>query len=158
MGKLILTRSRQPITSLSLYHIVIDGRRLASINNGQTAVIELSAGHHEVIAWIDWCRSNPLGIEVDSQGTNYAEVGATIGWWYWLLIFTSWFAFVYWRSPILGFVSFVLCLAPATLLRHRFLYLRTITASQAAARRGTTVPHPDALPAIRLTHDLFTNG
>lgn len=118
MGKLILTRSRQPIAILCLFQIVIDGRRLASINHGQTAVIELSAGHHEVMAWIDWCRSNPLGIEVDSQGTNYVEVGATMGWWYWLLIFTSWFASAYWHSPILGFVSFVLCLRHTIAFRY----------------------------------------
>jgi hypothetical protein len=158
MGKLILTRSCQHVAGLRLFQIVIDGQRLASISRGQTTVIELPVGHHEVMARMDWCRTNPLGIEVGLQANHHAEVGSIVGWWYWLLIFTSWIAVIYWHNIIVGLVCIVLCSAPSTLLRHRFLYLRTITASEAAARRGTAVPHPDALPPIRLTRDLFGKG
>jgi hypothetical protein len=158
MGKLILTRPRQPIASFWPFQIVIDGWRLVSIGNGRTAVIELAAGHHEVLARMDLCRSNPLGIDVGLGAIHHAEVGSSMSWWHSLLIFTSWFTFVYWNNIILGLVFFVLCFAPSILLRRRFLYLKTITASEVAARRATVVPHPDALPPIRLTDDVFTDA
>ena len=155
MGKLIVTRSRQPVTSLWLYQIMIDGQQLATISHGQTALIELPAGHHEVVARSGWCRSKPLEIEVGPQGNHYAEVGSIMSWWYLLFIFSSCLAISYLHNAILFLALFMLCVAPAVVLLHRFLYLRTITASEAAVRRGSAIPHPDALPAIRLTHDLL---
>ena len=156
MGKLILTRARGFYASLEHFQIVVDGQRLASIKNGYTAVIELPAGHHEVIARSGWGRSNPLGIEVGLEGIQYAEVGTNMAGWDFLFVVPAWFAVVYWPFP--GLVLVAICEAASLLLRHRYLYLRTITASEAAARRGTAVPHPDALPAVRLSPDLFGKG
>ena len=154
MGKLILTRSRDPFPSLSPFQIVIDGRPLASVGRGRTAVIDLPDGHHEVIARCDWCRSNPLEIEVGPQGNNHAEVGSVVVWWYSLLVLFCWCGHIGWQNIILGLLFLVLFLAPFIILAALF-YLRKITASEAAARRGMRIPHPDALPAIRLSPEVF---
>ncbi len=155
MGKLILTRSRHLATRLWVFQIVIDGRPTASISAGQTAVIDLPAGHHDVVARVDWWRSRPLRIKVIPRGKNYAEVGSAITPWYWLLTFASGVAWAHWHNTILSFALLLICLAPLILFRDHIVYLTTITASEAAARRGMRIPHPDALPAIRLSPELF---
>jgi hypothetical protein len=156
MGKLIVTRALQPLGSFRLFRIVIDGQRLASITNGQSTVLELPAGRHKVVARVDWHGSSkPLAIDVAPQGSTHVKVGTAVGWWHWLWI-TAWFALFYWQNVVLLLLFVGLSLAPVTPLRNRFLYIRTITAAEAAALRGRSVPHPDALPSIRLTYDLFT--
>ena len=137
---------------------MLDGQGLASIDIGQTLVFDLAPGHHELLARIDWCRSNPLKIEVGSEGTDYVEVGSNFGMWYCVLFFAAYFlASFYWHGITLLLVLGVLCLAPLILWRHHYLYLRTIPASERASKTGSAIRHPDALPPIRLPHDQFSD-
>ena len=158
MGRLIFSRSRHSSDPLWRFHVMIDGQRFASIDSGQTLVMELPPGHHEVMARIDWCRSNRLEIEVGPQGTDFLEVGSNIGMWYYLLFAVAFFlASFYWHGIILWLVLGGVLSAPRILWRNRYLYLRTVPASERASKTGSAIPHPDALPPIRLPHDLFIN-
>lgn len=158
MGRLILSRSRHSSDSLRRFHVMLDGQRFASIDIGQSLVFDLPPGHHELLARIDWCRSNPLKIEVCPQRTEYVEVGSKFGLWYCVLFLVIYFlASFFWHGITLWLVLGVLCLAPLILWRRCCLYLRTVPASERASKTGSAIPHPDALPPIRLPHDLFSN-
>jgi hypothetical protein len=121
--------------------------------------IELPAGHHELVARIDWCRSLPLVVEVGPHEPCYVEVGSILKRWHYALG-VAFYAFLgFYIGFIPSFVTMgVVSLVPVTLLSQRYLYVRSITASERAARLGPPIPHPDALPPVRLPHDLFNNS
>jgi hypothetical protein len=81
MATLILTRPRQYVDMLRRYTIIVDGHRRATIRRGQTISLDLPPGRHQVVAKIDWCRSNPVEIEVGPEGRHFLEVGSNLTGW-----------------------------------------------------------------------------
>jgi hypothetical protein len=75
MAKLIFTRGRQYADLLRSYEILIDGVKQASVRAGENVAIELQPGPHEITAAIDWCRSNPLQLDVQPDGHHVLHVG-----------------------------------------------------------------------------------
>src|SRR5262249_52036256 len=78
MAKLIITRARQYADMLRAYAILVDGVRHALIRRGETIVIKVAPGYHQVAAVIDWCRSNPIELEAASGGLYVLEVGSNV--------------------------------------------------------------------------------
>jgi hypothetical protein len=151
MATLIISRPNWTFDGFRTYLILIDGALSQAISSGQTVRIELPPGHHDVVARVDWCRCKPLGIEMDPDGERYVRIGSVIKWWYFLFIPLFALASPY-LHPVLSALILVLwCCGPELLCPRRYLNLREEDASEVAARRGDLVPHPDALPPIRLS-------
>ena len=158
MGKLVISRPNWT-DSLSKYRILIDGHRSEYISIGQTLKVELPAGDHEIVARIHWCRSKPLRVKIDSLEACHVQVDSLLpARCYSLIIFAMSFVYLYFGSYVALAVLGALCFAPVTLLSHRYLAVRPLTAPDVAARRCKAMRHPDALPPIRLPHDMFTAG
>ena len=57
-GSIIITREPVGYTDLlRAYEIWIDGALVGKIRRGESQVVELDAGEHEVCLKLDWCRS-----------------------------------------------------------------------------------------------------
>jgi hypothetical protein len=78
MARLLISRPRQYVDILRRYVILVDGERVAKIRRGQTSELELPSGRHRITSRIDWCRSNAIEIEAESDGVHRLEVGSNL--------------------------------------------------------------------------------
>jgi hypothetical protein len=78
MATLIIRRDRQYADFVRSYEILIDGVREASIRAGEKIAIDIKPGPHEIAAAIDWCRSNPLELNVKPGGHHVLRVGSNV--------------------------------------------------------------------------------
>ena len=89
-GRLLVKRPSQYADMLRRYRLYIDGRRVGTIKRSEELAFELPAGEHEIVARIDWCRSNFLSVTIREGATTEIEVGATargarmLGAWYYI--------------------------------------------------------------------------
>lgn len=80
-------RTQQPADLLRKYRIFIDGVLVGHLAHGGELAVEVPPGFHSVVVWIDWCRSNVVGIEVRDGTECLLEVGSNLRGWRLLLIF-----------------------------------------------------------------------
>ena len=52
---------------LRKYNIMVDGQRVAQIENGGTVQIDIPPGRHKLWVAIDWCRSLKLDIDISDD-------------------------------------------------------------------------------------------
>lgn len=81
-----LRRASEFANWLRAYDVLVDGEPVAKIRNGKEIAIAVTPGHHTVELVIDWCRSNPIEIEVfEGQdvmlrcGSNYTGLRLFLG-------------------------------------------------------------------------------
>ena len=117
-GTLILARPEQWCDRLRDYRIVVDGTEVARLAAGQELRVELPEGEHEVVAKIDWARSNRLSLLIRAGEARELEVGANAHGW--LLLAGFYFATI-------GFWQYLY-------LRHRVTGFPVVTSGGAAAR------------------------
>ena len=60
------------------YKIVLDGKVIGKINQGETTEYEIPSGMHHLHLKIDWCKSNILHFNYDGKSTIYFECGSNV--------------------------------------------------------------------------------
>src|SRR5690349_11367180 len=78
MPTLTVHRPKRFRDVLRAYQICVDGTLAAEIRSGGSVTIEITPGHHEVVAKIDWCSSPPVDVDSSSRDISL-EVGPTVG-------------------------------------------------------------------------------
>ncbi len=63
---------------IRIYKVVVDGRTMARIGNGGTAIVKVEPGNHTVYMAIDWGRSKPLDVTVGSEQVIQLEYGPNV--------------------------------------------------------------------------------
>jgi len=74
--RLTIRRPSQYADKARAYRIFVDGAPAGTIKAGGEISLDLPPGEHEILARIDWCRSNALKVVVSSNGAIAAEVGS----------------------------------------------------------------------------------
>lgn len=92
------------------YRIFVDGTEAAKVANGKEVGIPVLPGEHVVVLKIDWCKSNPIQVEVQPGKVNTLECGPN-------------------GTPLLALLFI-------TLLRNRYLWLRLSDNSVATAQEA----------------------
>jgi len=59
-----LTRTSEWKNYFRAFAIFIDGKRVGKIRNGQTVILAVDPGEHELFVKIDWCMSNTVGLRI----------------------------------------------------------------------------------------------
>jgi hypothetical protein len=99
-GTLSIVRPSQWSDRRRQYLILVDGVEVGRIDNGSEFVVDLATGEHELVARIDWCRSNACRVAISPSIVTRLEVGAraagpmlfagfyfaTLGWWHYLYL------------------------------------------------------------------------
>lgn len=49
---------------LRTYKVILDGDEVGQLDSGESCRLQVSPGSHEVFLKVDWCRSEPLVVEV----------------------------------------------------------------------------------------------
>ncbi|MEI2738519.1 MAG: hypothetical protein V9F01_07025 [Chitinophagaceae bacterium] len=73
MAILKVKRKSEWINRVRNIGIYLDGVRLGTVSNGETAEFEIAEGAHQLKAKIDWCRSNEESFTV-SAGETYSII------------------------------------------------------------------------------------
>jgi hypothetical protein len=117
-GTVILARPKQWSDRLRSYRVLVDGAEVGRLSPIAELRIELPEGEHEVVAKIDWARSNRLSMLIRAGEVTELEVGANARGW--LLLFGIYFATV-------GFWQYLY-------LRHRLSGFPIVPSGEATAR------------------------
>lgn len=80
-GVLSITHKRQWTNRLRKLKVYVDQQESASIASGETVVIEVAEGHHELFIRVDWARSNINLFEIRAEETINFECGSKIEGW-----------------------------------------------------------------------------
>ena len=75
MAKISIERSNAYINRFRDIHIFIDGEKVGSLANGESADYTTTAGQHEVVAKIDWCRSPKISVDLSEDETKTLRIG-----------------------------------------------------------------------------------
>lgn len=84
MPTIIIKRKTDYVNSFRSYQLILDGKKVGTIKNGETKELETTTGQHCIQAKIDWYTSPELVItlnEVDKKELTVAEFKNS-----WLLI------------------------------------------------------------------------
>lgn len=63
------------------YHVLIDGREVGSIGNGEVKSFEIGPGAHSVQLKIDWCSSNSLVLNANGANDVALYCGSSLRGW-----------------------------------------------------------------------------
>ena len=75
MAKIIIKRTSEYNNRLRDYQLFLDGIKIGTLANGQTASFETTPGQHTVVAKIDWCSSPELTLTLNETDQKQLTVG-----------------------------------------------------------------------------------
>jgi hypothetical protein len=78
VGWLVVSRPREWIFMFFPYRIFVDGGLRTLLPRGEEATIPVSVGFHQVVGKIDWWRTNPVDVCVETGQTCRLKIGCTI--------------------------------------------------------------------------------
>lgn len=70
-----LRRPKRWADKLRAYRVFVDGDKVGTIRQGEDRFFPLKPGTHEVVLWIDWCRSNRLVVDIAEREEVQMECG-----------------------------------------------------------------------------------
>lgn len=79
MAKLTIIRSSQYVNSMRSINIMIDGKSIGRVANGETRTFDIPTGLHKVKAKIDWCGSREQTIDVHENDEAVLNLSAFKG-------------------------------------------------------------------------------
>lgn len=59
------------------YKVILDGKEVAKIRNGQQIELDVAPGNHELYLKIDWCQSNRIEFELNENIVDF-ECGSSL--------------------------------------------------------------------------------
>lgn len=78
MGKVIIQRDSGYADRIRKYKVILNGKEVGKIGNGETKEFDAPLGDNEVFLKIDWCRSNKLGFESHKDSVERYECGSSL--------------------------------------------------------------------------------
>jgi hypothetical protein len=64
MATIVVRRPRDAVARLRSYKVLLDGKQVARLRSGSSAVVEAEPGRHVIQARIDWTSSPPLELQL----------------------------------------------------------------------------------------------
>ncbi|RYM35409.1 hypothetical protein ERX46_00010 [Brumimicrobium glaciale] len=80
-----IKRVKQYANKARAIGIYINNEKVDTIKDGETKSFELDAGENDISTKIDWCKTKPLKIESEENGTIKLELGSNLSGWKLLL-------------------------------------------------------------------------
>lgn len=77
---LIVERRSTYNAALRKIAILVDGKKVGEVGNGQALEVDIASGAHEVRARIDWIESKPLTLEAGQGGIYRAHLEMAPAW------------------------------------------------------------------------------
>ena len=78
MAQLIISRDSGYADRLRTYAILLDGKKIGNIGNGETQTFSIAQGKHVISAKIDWCGSSTLDFTATEGASPSFRVGSNM--------------------------------------------------------------------------------
>ena len=78
MTRLKINRVSAYADKIRGYHLVLDGKKVKKIGNGEAVDLLVQPGDHELFLKIDWCRSNKIVFSISEGQTKTFECGPSL--------------------------------------------------------------------------------
>ena len=78
MTPLIISRDSGYADRLRSYTILLDGKKIGELGNGETKTFSVAPGRHAISAKIDWCSSSALDFTVGEGECSSFRVGSNM--------------------------------------------------------------------------------
>ena len=78
MATIKLKRDSGYSDRIRAYHVVLDGKKVVKIGNGESVEFEAEPGTHELFLKIDWCRSNKITFSISEGQTKTFDCGSSL--------------------------------------------------------------------------------
>ena len=75
---IVISRTSEWANRLRRIEFYIDGIKVGSISNGETAEFIVSPGKRSIYAKIDWCKTSPRNVMINEGDIKRYEVGCNI--------------------------------------------------------------------------------
>ncbi len=76
MPKLIISRSSEWVNRLRNIQLIMDGKKLGVIRNGQSQEFDIPAGEHQFHSTIDWCGSPTISFHANDGDTMEVSISS----------------------------------------------------------------------------------
>ena len=86
-GQLTLIRKVDATNLARKFKILVDNEVIGRIAAGETTHIELSAGQHAVAVQVDWCKTDPVLVDIDGSRNTALVCGSTHNNWKCMFMF-----------------------------------------------------------------------
>lgn len=86
-GHLTLIRKVDATNVARMFKVLVDGDITGRIAAGETTHIELSTGKHEVAVQVDWCKTDPVSVDIDGSRNTALVCGSTYNDWKCMFMF-----------------------------------------------------------------------
>lgn len=94
-GLLTIQRTSQWANRIRAIKIIIDGTKVASINNGKSLDLDLDPGVYQIQVKIDWCKTKVFNLTIQPYQTISLETGCHYrGWKLWAPFIILYYLFV----------------------------------------------------------------
>jgi hypothetical protein len=77
------------------YRIILDGKSVARIQNGQELKLQVPPGKHQIYLKLDWCRSNVLEFELGERDITF-DCGSSLR--DWRILLSLLYAAIFYRE------------------------------------------------------------
>jgi hypothetical protein len=70
-------RIERPISFFNMlrsYGIYVDGKKIGTIDNGETKIFQIEPGEHTIYAKIDWCYSPHVKINIEENDIQFLQL------------------------------------------------------------------------------------
>lgn len=78
MATIKLKRDSGYADRIRAYHVVLDGKKVMKIGNGESVEITVRPGNHELFMKIDWCRSNKISFPISEGQIKTFDCGSSL--------------------------------------------------------------------------------
>jgi hypothetical protein len=75
-GNLVVRRADRYADQLGQYRVIVDGREIGRVANGESTSFQVDPGKHTIQLRIQWCASPPLEFESTPGATVVVECSA----------------------------------------------------------------------------------
>ena len=141
MAKINIQRSNEYFNRIRNYRIYVDGKKVGTIENGESKDFEIEEGNHLIEAKIDWCGSPKVSVEIKNNETKTLKVrGFNFAKWlipsiFFILIFdfTMKIIFDFNYRSYFSYALFLMVVYYFTLGRKKYLSLKLETSFEEKA-------------------------
>ncbi|MFM2359222.1 MAG: hypothetical protein RLY16_1215, partial [Bacteroidota bacterium] len=75
MASITIHRTNEYHNRLRPYQLILDGKKIGIIENGQIRTLQVTAGAHAIIAKIDWCSSQAFEFNIEAGEQQQVTLG-----------------------------------------------------------------------------------
>ena len=78
MPSISVSRDSGYVDRIRAYRVVVDGREVGRLRNGETKTFSVESGTHELRIKIDWCCSHTIRFTLAANQTSAFECGSAL--------------------------------------------------------------------------------